>query len=72
MFFKLVFNLIAIVAIGICGYYTTLYSKLNEDIVELKETMQSTCGRKQQQGAGNRQRKQVARERKQDSNDNEE
>ena len=69
MFFKLVFNLIAIIAIGMCGYYTTLYAKLNEDIVELKETLQSTCGRKQPQGRDN---KRQGQKRKQNTNDNEE
>lgn len=71
MFFKLVFNLIAIIAIGICGYYTTLYAKLNDGIVELKETLQSTCGRKQPQG-GHGKRRDAGQKRKQDTNDNEE
>lgn len=50
MIFKLVFNFIALVAIGVCGYYTTLYAKLSDDIEELKETLKNTCGRKQVEG----------------------
>ena len=45
MLFKWVFNLIALIAICICGFYTTLYSKLSEDIEELKDTMRKTCGK---------------------------
>jgi hypothetical protein len=44
MLYKFVFNLVFIVMIGVCGYYTTLYSKLNENIESLMSVVEKKCG----------------------------
>lgn len=44
MIYKFVFNLVFIVMIGVCGYYTTLYSKLNENIESLISVVEKKCG----------------------------
>lgn len=43
MLFKIIFNVIAICAIGTCIYYTSMFAKMNDDINELKTIIQNTC-----------------------------
>lgn len=43
MIYSFVFNLLFVLMIGICGYYTVLYGKLSDDISELKSIVQRQC-----------------------------
>lgn len=43
MLYSFVFNLLFVLMIGICGYYTVLYGKLSDDISELKAIVQRQC-----------------------------
>lgn len=45
MLYKFVFNILFVIMIGICGYYTTLYSRLNENIENIANIVEKSCGR---------------------------
>lgn len=43
MLFSIIFNLSYIILIGIAGYYVSLYSQLNDSIIELSNKIDKKC-----------------------------
>lgn len=43
MLFSLIFNISYIILIGIAGYYVSLYSQLNDSIIELSNKIDKKC-----------------------------
>lgn len=43
MFYKFIFNMLAVCAMILCAYYTSMFSKMNDDITELKDLVKSKC-----------------------------